>query len=982
MSHFKFIFSFLFFVIFSAADTASALENDALESVNAPLSEAIFRPDSVVTVYLWNDTPKIETLTLTLLGGTQERRDYLTLRVFDPQESYLLRRLIERPGDGSLSVLGSTEESKIDSGEVHPPFDLKSPTWNRSLQSYSVSLEEPGLHAVRMVSGLKNTALQLENGAISEWGVSFQNGRFSAWREKLSKAWFYVPEHALTLDIAGTGITLRDENGNIVYPLKNSSAGTAALIPIERPGAVWQIDFHADSEWTFSAAGFSIILTENPEAAKRFAQVTLKTPQGSYVNHNFQVKLEAIISDWLSAHDTGNTEELLARLDAIPECVWMEQDPKMALAMRQRYGLLPSIRFALAEQNLDPDSHWSGVIGNNVWTQRIDASEPENRWDYLRSIPGHRGEGKGGINESPAATPLAYAYRLKHPLNPYYNDKAVLHRAVAGALRDMMAITEDEIIPGSGSDRNTYPGIPAFVFGKRYFPEFGMLAPHVPAEVRAPWTEGMRRLFDRYWAEGLVSTRNQSAHYLTAFQWFAIGTGDPDDAALAKAYARRYVEGASSAGYHEEATGPCSTYAGMQHFFMGQYYALSGDPLMLEAIRQSYNFYNHTVAPEANGSAYGGFNYSHRTPDGFHAEQFFGARNWLKHVLPEVALWQTSPTPAQEAIERQKLRSNLQQPLPEPIISLTALLPEDLSKIDNSISAFEIDELIWPAESQASFTRMFGDELIAIRRPAYYTAIYVGKPAKGAFYLGQGADGLLPPENYEEHTGGDLWNLYYKQKGTMRPFNNGGMTTFWTPAYGNAILAGKTAYTHHGLVAQTESGVRHAEAYFSTDAQLDKEQNQLVVSGRLDSLPLTYTRTYTFEDDMVHVDLQLRGRSDFSVDSFVENIPLAMGSFKPSGSELFVQGEPIPMSLDAFPPETHSALKLKKYATAAFGLKDSKGNGLQVELDQIHPVVFCLSGPRGREGIQYNRAEIHLPTVWRDGDTVSLKYILRPILKD
>ena len=63
------------------------------------------------------------------------------------------------------------------------------------------------------------------------------------------------------------------------------------------------------------------------------------------------------------------------------------------------------------------------------------------------------------------------------------------------------------------------------------------------AELRSLWTEGLQRLLDRQYPMYLTSARNQSSHFLTAFQQFAKGTGESKDAQDARAFAGAFHTG-------------------------------------------------------------------------------------------------------------------------------------------------------------------------------------------------------------------------------------------------------------------------------------------------------------------------------------------------------------------------------------------------------------------------------------------------------
>ncbi|MFN6016320.1 MAG: hypothetical protein ACK49N_01985 [Verrucomicrobiota bacterium] len=614
-------------------------------STSIPLADSVYRPATPVTVYLLKTSADAQALTMRLRGQKANDRDLISLRLFDPSDQLLLREHLDRGGEGDIAAKAAEYDET-----PKRKASAKDSRWPAEVGEFRRELTQPGIYEVRMVSGLGKTALQLESDSPMLSGVSFQNGFFRAWKPGLAKVWFHVPQNAMKLKIKGHGITLRDSKDQVLYPSTDAAEKQLAEITVKNPGELWSMDLTGD--WQFSAAGFPVILCEEAETAKALGVSTGVTADGTWLAFRNQETLLEKIPGLLAPEKVGQTKALIKLLDADPQ-IWSKGDPAKALAFRQAYGVGPGLFFSLREQNLDPTSHWGGTIGKQVWSPRLAAKEPKDRWDYLHSMPESQGVHKGGINQEPYATALAWAYALDEPFNPYHKNPEILNRALAGAFRDIVGLTEDETVPGTPAVLDTYPGFPGFVFAKRYFPEFGLLAPNLSPEIRKPWEAMVRRLFDRHWPEGLVATRNQSAHYLAAFQWFAMGTGDPADAELARKFAKRYVEGATPAGYHIENSGPCGTYCGIQHYYMAEYYRFTGDPLMLEALRKSYAFYNYTVAPEPDGRPFGGFNYSHRTPEGFYAEQYGGARRTLHPgELAEVDPWiakQYTPEASEQA---------------------------------------------------------------------------------------------------------------------------------------------------------------------------------------------------------------------------------------------------------------------------------------------------------------------------------------------
>jgi hypothetical protein len=176
-----------------------------------------------------------------------------------------------------------------------------------------------------------------------------------------------------------------------------------------------------------------------------------------------------------------------------------------------------------------------------------------------------------------------------------------------------------------------------------------------------------------------------------------------------------------------------------------------------------------------------GFNFAHRTGDGFHWEQSGGARGILDDVLPEVGLWAgPEPTAAELAERKRKAAADIVQRL----AAMPA--PQDLPYTTPRYLFWSKPNRadVWPALEAKSFTRDFAGQLVAVKRPAYYAAIYVGKPAPGQFFI-RGGEGLrLPLPDDAENRG-----AVTDPKRGIAPFLGGGLTLFWTPAYGSAVLA-------------------------------------------------------------------------------------------------------------------------------------------------------------------------------------------------
>ncbi len=258
-----------------------------------------------------------------------------------------------------------------------------------------------------------------------------------------------------------------------------------------------------------------------------------------------------------------------------------------------------------------------------------------------------------------------------------------------------------------------------------------------------------------------------------------------------------------------------------------------------------------------------------------------------------------------------------------------------------------------------------------MKRPGYYAAFYVGRPVTSRFYL-YGADRGLDPiaENGEDRPV-DLYKSVLKGKRGKRPMNNGGITLFQTPGFGNAILGGPTAFTHHGLVAIGADAKRHVEDYFETSYQLQTEEGSLTTRGPMDALPLRYERRYTFHADAIEVTSDLKATEAFVVERVVENIPLVGGVFKLKGANISVYG------VEAVIEREDPAIRQTEARSSLLLLNDQNGHGVRLVFTKPQSLRICRSGPISEGGIQHNRVEVELPAEWSAGERFRLRYFLQ-----
>lgn len=711
---------------------------------------------------------------------------------------------------------------------------------------------------------------------------------------------------------------------------------------------------------------------------------------------------------------------------------------------------LPAAKWLLGSANGKPNqelsatSPWIGTLGTSQYGRQYCAVSADcangstcsaglcalpfdpqlDRWDRFQPIEYQQKVGSvretlwfGRSIRAQYHYALVWAATTYSPCNPYgpaapggsIRFPELLYRGVAGALSDLMTVAESEQFYGqNGTVSSPYPGLVGFVL-EGVMPTFQVAAPYLTGVMSSPtgspalgqrvldtWTAALERLINRHINDYLASSQNQSAHHLVSFQSFANGVQDPAKRAFYQALVRRWAgrfwESLRPAGYFRENTAICGSYSGITTNMIGRYLGLAAQSDLGTdyegeyALRSVYMLFNHTVAPEPDGALVGGFNFNHRIGNGFERTQYGGASN-LADYLPEVGVWARGLTASSPA-NRSRLLSTAQAF--ETRVTNTPNAPAPGIPDRFNVNAVYGDPTLqFPVEESTRFTKNFGNEYIAVRRPGYFTGIFVGKPAAGLGNLKYRDNYRTPTTETQLNVGGTSVEDLPPESGASisvynyNPYLGGGMSLFWTPSYG-AALVGTTwsALAQHGLVAW-DGGRRYWNDYFSTTYALSQDNNTLTVQGTIEAHPLSYTRQYIFNDHSVRVNLALTATADMTLEKLAEIIPVptctrtdcngSTKNRKSRGADLQIQGA---VGSD------NGALR----TASAVTVKDSTNRGVQIsfvsptsDASTTQAVAVYRNGLRqlyyGAE-LQVGRIEVLLPQTWSAGDELNLSYTI------
>jgi hypothetical protein len=157
-----------------------------------------------------------------------------------------------------------------------------------------------------------------------------------------------------------------------------------------------------------------------------------------------------------------------------------------------------------------------------------------------------------------------------------------------------------------------------------------------------------------------------------------------------------------------------------------------------------------------------------------------------------------------------------------------------------------------------TFTRVYGDEFMCVRRAGYYTFIYAGRPM---------------PE----------WHKLRRTTDAQRQFprTGGGVCLFWTPGFGSSIVAKNwSACASQAVIAQRADGADW-EDYWSVRSAFDAAAGTARITSAMLNQPVKISRDVRFLNDAVHMDLALQVEMPPRATAIFESFPYPLDKPRP-----------------------------------------------------------------------------------------------------
>lgn len=828
------IFFLILCLTFGCVQACSASIAPEQAVASPPVLKGPFDVRQFLVLYVVNPTGEAFTINMKCRDELRREMDRPVLvRVFDPEEHMLIHH--DEPGEKSDVIEFSAT--------------LQVPASGAGVYQVAITAFTPTIEF--------NTEPPLSFGVFGYPYLACRDQQFA-------DAYIDLPPGLTSLQVrAGEqmqAVTIRDEAD--AEKLKIAGAGAVAAALPSDGDQIWRFSAVANKVGTLNFGGMPIILCPDETSARAIHSSVDVLDDGTICFHKFQVRAHEILKRYRGMPPSAFVVRPLVMVRQ--KQAWLAEPVRNQLLLGP-YGVFSGLDVSLAEQVVDGRSPWFGCIR----PPRTGGAAEGNPWTTYTRL--------GLTRAAPTISTLAAVHSVHERFNPLAGDQALRNRICIAALQELMMLREFEL---------PFPEIDEYQGGERAFTfarstlAFPLVVRECPEDVRDVWTEGLRRWVDHESVSQVCLTTNQWSFIIRAIQQFAEGVDDPWYHVLVQRHLRwlltrnQFGHGFMPAGYFTE-SGPDATYSGIGLHNLGWVQRRTNDPKLLDALRQTYNLFNHTVAPEAapNTAVWmGSTAFGSRTPNDWNRPQWTAGVNMMCGEIAEAApligrAWMSQAPPIDAAMLRfaeqqtTSMLTNLDRQAFEQIGERTLTDAGDIGFASWQAFAERPLHGRLPVLESNSFTRVFADEFMCVRRPSYYTFIYTGKPM---------AD----------------WQRQSRELNTRRqyPRNGGGLCMFWSPGMGSSLLAKNwSAYASQCIIAERDraTGDGDWEDYWSVRPDFDADDSRATVRSAILNQPMQVERTLNFLHDAVRCDVRLTIDSKPNAAAVWECFPFALEKADP-----------------------------------------------------------------------------------------------------
>ena len=192
--------------------------------------------------------------------------------------------------------------------------------------------------------------------------------------------------------------------------------------------------------------------------------------------------------------------------------------------------------------------------------------------------------------------PLAAAWSLKDPANPYYHDQKLLQVIAKGG----EALVDDQDENGMWlfrkKDNSTWGQIHMPWTYSRWIRAYILVKDALPKPAREKWEKGLKLGFSGIRAEQMkTKVQNIPCHHAMALYIAGEVFKNEDWKQAARDYQQKVMQEQDAEGYWSENFGPVVSYNMVYLEALGVYYFFSKDPAVPEALKRSVKFHSQAL---------------------------------------------------------------------------------------------------------------------------------------------------------------------------------------------------------------------------------------------------------------------------------------------------------------------------------------------------------------------------------------------------
>lgn len=498
-----------------------------------------------------------------LMGGRV--RGFGMLAQYDapgPLEVYV-RRVTQPEQNGTMHYNPITYVKVIDpSGNTAAYYDFTDQSTSELEAVLSIPEGEAGIWRVSYYGGRQDDRLEIGLPQTEIWGVRGEQN-LGVTDTTPQPAYLYLPRTVQKAIVIGYNSSSPSVPSSVsLYDADDALLGTTQWVASKRrnelilsgienyAGTVWKVAHSEIPGQSIAFDGVPGLLAPTREAALALAGGTLEAAGGLLVQGPIQAKAREIMYGMKNA-------EFQVDLDWSGLELADSVDPQLDSQLYGAYGVLSNLKYGLEFQNLNAESPYFGAFPNPP--DGLSSFDTRISWESF--LYGSRLT----IHEP---STLSTAASVNLPLNPAYDNQALINRTVIGSLFHIAQMQGDDLLREGTLEANDYPiSHSFFIYPLSVALPYMQLKDKVDPATREVWRQGLIAIGDKN-ADFMSYQSNQWAHVIIGHLYTYLATGEERFLGYFERmmnsfldyYPDRGKHGQSPTGYFLEEFGPDGNY--------------------------------------------------------------------------------------------------------------------------------------------------------------------------------------------------------------------------------------------------------------------------------------------------------------------------------------------------------------------------------------------------------------------------------------